>query len=165
MYKMSSDLVTETSSSSATEVQILGRVKWFNNKAGYGFITVTDGDRSGKDIFVHHSGIKVGSEQYRYLVQGEYVQFELDTTPSGAHEVQAKSVGGVNGGMLMCETRRDFRQTRFSYKSTIINDVGETPSPVPRSVRPPRADGAVPRTRGPREGANWTLAKSKKQVA
>ena len=60
---------TETPSSSGTELRILGRVKWFNNKAGYGFITVTDGDRSGKDIFVHHSGIKVGSEQYRYLVQ------------------------------------------------------------------------------------------------
>jgi cold shock CspA family protein len=32
-----------------------GRVKWFNNKAGYGFITATDGPNSGTDIFVHHS--------------------------------------------------------------------------------------------------------------
>ena len=150
---------SETSSSSATEGQILGRVKWFNNKAGYGFITVTDGERSGKDVFVHHSGIKVGSEQYRYLVQGEYVQFDLDNTPSGTHEVQAKSVGGINGGMLMCETRRDFRQTRFSYKSSEEN------VPVkPRAARPPRtrsAEGAVPRGRGPREGSDWNLVKKK----
>jgi cold shock CspA family protein len=47
-----------------------GRVKWFNNKAGYGFITVTDGPKSGSDVFVHHSSIKVVSEQYKYLVQG-----------------------------------------------------------------------------------------------
>jgi cold shock CspA family protein len=140
-------------------------VKWFNNKAGYGFITVSDGDSAGKDIFVHHSGIKVCSEQYRYLVQGEYVQFELDNTPSGSHEVQAKSVGGINGGMLMCETRRDFRQTRFSYKSTKESE--EEPLSVkPRSVRPPRVrstEGAVPRGRGPREDSEWNLVKKEKK--
>jgi cold shock CspA family protein len=38
-----------------------GRVKWFNSKAGYGFITVTDGPKSGTDVFVHHSAIKVES--------------------------------------------------------------------------------------------------------
>ena len=45
-----------------------GRVKWFNNKAGYGFVTVTDGPKAGSDIFIHHSSIKVDSEQYKYLV-------------------------------------------------------------------------------------------------
>ena len=50
---------------------LTGRVKWFNNKAGYGFITVTDGSRSGSDIFVHHSGINVENQQYKYLIQGE----------------------------------------------------------------------------------------------
>ena len=54
-----------------------GRVKWFNNKAGYGFITVTSGEHTGVDVFVHHSVIHVGSEQYRYLVQGEYVIFNM----------------------------------------------------------------------------------------
>ena len=65
-----------------------GRVKWFNNKAGYGFITVcrsSADDRVGDDVFVHHSGIKVGSEQYKYLVQGEYVDFTLRSSDSGAH--------------------------------------------------------------------------------
>ena len=51
----------------STSEHLVGRVKWFNNKAGYGFITVTDGDRSGSDIFVHHSAINVESQQYRYL--------------------------------------------------------------------------------------------------
>ena len=55
----------------------IGCVKWFNNKAGYGFITVTDGSKAGSDIFVHHSSIQIDTEQYKYLVQGEYVEFSL----------------------------------------------------------------------------------------
>jgi len=73
---MSTDIGVTTS---PTVERLLGRVKWFNNKAGYGFITVTDGSHSGSDIFVHHSAIGVSSEQYRYLVQGEYVEFGLST--------------------------------------------------------------------------------------
>ena len=34
-----------------------GNCKWFNNKIGYGFITVMDGEHKGKDIFVHHTGV------------------------------------------------------------------------------------------------------------
>jgi cold shock CspA family protein len=49
--------------STASADRLTGRVKWFNNKAGYGFITVTDGSRSGSDIFVHHSSIGVASQQ------------------------------------------------------------------------------------------------------
>jgi cold shock CspA family protein len=56
-----------------TTVRSTGRVKWFNNKAGYGFITVTDGEKNGTDVFVHHTSVVVGSPQYTYLVQGEYL--------------------------------------------------------------------------------------------
>ena len=55
-----------------------GRVKWFNNKAGYGFITVNDCETNEeRDMFVHHSEIKVEQTQYKYLVQGEYVEFVI----------------------------------------------------------------------------------------
>jgi cold shock CspA family protein len=96
--------------------RLIGRVKWFNNKAGYGFITVTDGSRSGSDIFIHHSAIEVENQQYKYLVQGEYVEFELVKTTSGKHEWQASSVNGINGGKLMCETRREYKIAKTAYR-------------------------------------------------
>lgn len=89
--------------SSLTE-RYTGRVKWFNSKTGFGFVTVTDGPKSGTDVFVHHSSVQVGKEQYRYLIQGEYVQFELCAVRDGPHEFQAGNVTGVNGGQLMCES-------------------------------------------------------------
>ena len=54
--------------------------------------TVCDGERANQDIFVHHSAVKVNEEQYRYLVQGEYVEFTCVKTDSGEHEYQATEV-------------------------------------------------------------------------
>lgn len=91
-----------------TDVQsprIIGQVKWFNNKAGYGFITVNSGDHKGKDIFIHYSAIRVVNSQYKYLVQGEYVEFSLVHSASTDHEFQAVDISGIGGGNLMCETR------------------------------------------------------------
>jgi CspA family cold shock protein len=108
-----------TSTDKATSERFTGRVKWFNNKAGYGFITVTDGSRSGSDIFVHHSVIGVGSQQFRYLVQGEYVEFDLGPTTQGStHEIQASSVCGIKGGKLMCETRNEYKSVAKTSPST-----------------------------------------------
>lgn len=85
--------------------RIIGQVKWFNNKAGYGFITVSSGENKGKDIFIHYSAIRVVNSQYKYLVQGEYVEFGLVKSTSPEHEFQAVDISGINGGSLMCETR------------------------------------------------------------
>ena len=87
-----------------------GCVKWFNNKAGYGFITVSD--PTPRDIFVHHSAIQVGASQYKYLVQGEYVDLKIVQTDGEQHEFQAGDVHGVRGGKLMCETRNEMRSFR-----------------------------------------------------
>jgi CspA family cold shock protein len=92
-----------------------GRVKWFNNKTGYGFITITDGQRSGSDIFVHHSAIDVEG-QYKYLVQGEYVEFSIVNTASEKHDSQAANVKGIKGGKMMCETRHENKIARTNYK-------------------------------------------------
>ena len=89
-----------------------GRVKWFNNKAGYGFITSSSGDNEGEDVFVHHSALVTGAEQYKYLVAGEYVEFCRCETSDETHKWQAGDVKGVSGGKLMCETRNENRVVR-----------------------------------------------------
>jgi cold shock CspA family protein len=105
--------MSETDAS--TPNRLTGRVKWFNNKTGFGFITALEdsegGVRKDSDVFVHHSTIKVEKEQYRYLVQGEYLEFELSkiTDSSSKHEFQAANVSGVKGGKLICETRLENR--------------------------------------------------------
>ena len=141
-----------------------GRVKWFNNKAGYGFITVTDGSRSGSDIFVHHSSIQVENQQYKYLVQGEYVDFGITKTSSGDHEWQAVDVYGIKGGKLMCETRHEFKLARSMYKTTKDPSSPsvevETPR-MPKQQRAPRARGEGPRSEEKTKEADkksWTMA-------
>ncbi len=139
--------------------QLTGRVKWFNNKAGYGFITVTDGLRSGSDIFVHHSTIQVENQQYKYLVQGEYVDFGIVKTSSGQHEWQAVDVHGIKGGKLMCETRHEFKLSRSAYKTTNESSFVQDETPrMPKQQRVPRARGE-----GPREGEkkSWSLVDKK----
>jgi CspA family cold shock protein len=109
-------MATDTQVESNSSERFLGRVKWFNTKAGYGFITASEGERKDADVFVHHSGISVDSEQYRYLVEGEYVEFAIKHTPGATHEIQADSVSGIRGGKLMCETRREYRETRKTFQ-------------------------------------------------
>jgi CspA family cold shock protein len=55
-----------------------GIVKWFDSRGGFGFITILKGqENEGKDIFVHYSNLITHHSQYKFLVLGEYVEFEL----------------------------------------------------------------------------------------
>jgi len=65
-----------------------GKVKWFNDKKGYGFIIP---DAGGDDVFVHHTGIL--SEGFRTLAEGEKVEFELEQGKKGMVAVKVKRLG------------------------------------------------------------------------
>ena len=56
-----------------------GKVKWFNNAKGYGFI----GREDGPDVFVHYSAIE--SEGYKSLQEGDDVEFEIIQGQKGPH--------------------------------------------------------------------------------
>ncbi|PIB40629.1 cold-shock protein [Pseudomonas sp. 2822-15] len=64
-------------------VKISGKVKWFNNAKGYGFINA-DG-KSGEDLFAHYSAITM--DGYKTLKAGQEVEFEIIQGPKGMHAV------------------------------------------------------------------------------
>lgn len=99
---------------------VTGRVKWFNNKRGFGFITAMTGDNVGVDVFAHHTKLATSNDQYMYLVEGEYVDFVMKQSSSPVasnggesgelHRWEAEIITGVGGGKLMCETRYEARK-------------------------------------------------------
>lgn len=69
-----------------------GKIKWFNNEKGYGFIAY----KENEDIFVHYSAIV--KDGYKTLAEGDEVEFNLIETTKG---LQAQNV--VNIKDLICE--------------------------------------------------------------
>ena len=65
---------------------MVGRVKWFNNDKGYGFIEY----KENEDVFVHYSEIEL--EGYKTLSEGQLVEFKLVETSKGYQALNVKLV-------------------------------------------------------------------------
>ena len=63
-----------------------GRVKWFNNSKGYGFIE----SEGGKDVFVHYSAIQ--GQGYRSLEEGQAVEFEVQSGQKGPQAANVRLI-------------------------------------------------------------------------
>ena len=61
----------------ANKIMATGKIKWFDNKKGFGFITKDDGE----DVFVHHTSIQ--GEGFKTLNEGDAVSFEVVTGDKG----------------------------------------------------------------------------------
>jgi CspA family cold shock protein len=60
-----------------SKIMAVGKVKWFNNGKGYGFIETEE----GKDVFVHFSAVQ--GEGYKTLNEGQSVEFEVSDGEKG----------------------------------------------------------------------------------
>ena len=65
---------------------MIGKVKWFDSKKGYGFILLEDGG----EIFVHYTGIV--SEGFKALTEGQCVEYEIEQNERGRQAVEVKVV-------------------------------------------------------------------------
>jgi cold shock protein len=66
--------------------RLQGKVKWFNDSKGYGFIE-RDG---GRDVFVHFSAI--GGDGFKSLAEGQTVEFEVSDGPKGPQAANVTKV-------------------------------------------------------------------------
>jgi CspA family cold shock protein len=69
-----------------------GRVKWFDQKKGFGFIELDDGS---PDAFVHHSDIRMKGR--RNLEAGQAVELQVRQTDKGAKAVNVSPISGSAG--------------------------------------------------------------------
>lgn len=65
-----------------------GKVKWFSDEKGFGFITPDDG---GKDLFVHHTGIN--ADGHRTLAEGAQVSYDSEQGDKGPKAVNVVALG------------------------------------------------------------------------
>jgi CspA family cold shock protein len=129
---------------------LIGQVKWFNRKAGYGFIHVLS---SNQDVFVHHSGIVTKDSIFKYLVDGETVRLRVVATTTD-HRSKAVDVQAVEGATLMCELHFEQRKTQNEREQA---DKTNRYSVKPSGDKPPRREYRGAKNASAPTNGEWVL--------
>jgi CspA family cold shock protein len=114
-----------------------GKVKWFNNAKGYGFILPEHG---GEDLFAHYSTIQM--DGYKTLKAGQDVVFDVESGPKGLHaiNIRALAVDGIampnaNGDALNGHAFTSNGTNGAAINGAASNGatmtLGSVPSPLP----------------------------------
>ena len=84
-------------------MSLIGSVKFFDTKKGWGFITVLTQDlpQSNSEVFVHFSNLNVQGDNYKRLFPGEYVSFSMGKSDRGKDT--CIDVCGIMGGPLLTD--------------------------------------------------------------
>jgi len=72
-----------------------GKVKWFNNRKGYGFITPEEYEEEESqehDIFVHYSAIQGEGDEYKTLYEGDIVEYDVTEGDKGPQAANVKVI-------------------------------------------------------------------------
>ena len=94
----------------------IGKVKWFNNAKGYGFVLPDDG---GDDLFVHYSSIEM--DGYKTLKAGQDVKFDILEGPKGLHAINIRNTA----------SEADDQEVEIPQTSEVVSvTVEETDSPA-----------------------------------
>jgi len=102
-----------------------GKVKWFNNAKGYGFVIAEAG---GEDLFVHYSSIQM--DGYKTLKAGQDVEFDIEQGPKGLHAVNIRSFD--SGAMAakapnpIHERRDNERLAKPAYSASVRTEYAES---------------------------------------
>jgi len=64
-----------------------GKIKWFNDAKGFGFITQDEG---GEDVFVHHTAIQM--DGFRSLAEGDPVEYDVAKGPKGLQAANVRKI-------------------------------------------------------------------------
>ncbi|MFL1550157.1 cold shock domain protein CspD [Pseudomonas sp. IB20] len=96
-------------------VKINGKVKWFNNAKGYGFINAEG--NPDEDLFAHYSAITM--EGYKTLKAGQKVEFDIIQGPKGLHAVEICAACAAEPGKAHDETHeKELKATPSKQKQT-----------------------------------------------
>ena len=120
-----------------------GKVKWFNNAKGYGFILPDSGE---SDLFVHYSSITM--DGYKTLKAGQDVEFDMQEGPKGYHAVNIRAQHDPDGDASdsAAEADAEFEDAPRAPEVTIedvdVLDAASSEETEPDAEEPPREGAA-----------------------